>query len=50
MYKRLHGRNELPGAGIGLSVCKKIAERHSGRMWVESSLGTGSTFYVALPG
>jgi PAS domain S-box-containing protein len=49
MYKRLHGRNELPGAGIGLSVCKKIAERHSGRMWVESSLGTGSTFHIALP-
>ena len=48
MYKRLHGRDELPGAGIGLSVCKKIAERHSGRMWVESSPGTGSTFYIAL--
>jgi PAS domain S-box-containing protein len=49
MYKRLHGPNEFSGVGIGLSVCKKIAERHNGRIWVESSPGNGSTFYVALP-
>ena len=51
MYQRLHGqsRKEISGIGIGLAVCKKIAERHGGRVWVESALGNGSTFYVALP-
>ena len=49
MYQRLHRREEIPGIGIGLTVCKKIAERHGGRMWVESSLENGSTFYLALP-
>ena len=49
MYQRLHGQNEIAGSGMGLAVCKKIAERHRGRMWVESSLGNGSTFYLALP-
>jgi PAS domain S-box-containing protein len=49
MYQRLHGQKQISGSGMGLAVCKKIAERHSGRMWVESSLGKGSTFCVALP-
>jgi len=51
MYQRLHGQNrkEISGIGIGLALCKKIAERHGGRVWVESALGNGSTFYVALP-
>jgi len=49
MYQRLHGPDEFSGVGIGLSICKKIAERHNGRIWVESSLGNGSTFYLALP-
>ena len=49
MFQRLHGREEFSGTGIGLTLCKKIAERHGGRMWVDSNPGKGSTFYLALP-
>jgi PAS domain S-box-containing protein len=49
MFQRLHSRDEYSGTGIGLTLCKKIAERHGGRIWVEPNTGPGSTFHVALP-
>jgi two-component system, chemotaxis family, sensor kinase Cph1 len=47
-FKRLHG-SEIPGAGLGLAICRKIIEAHRGRIWIESELGKGATFLFTLP-
>ena len=49
LFKRLHGKSEYEGTGIGLGLCLKIVQRHKGAIWAESGSGQGATFHILIP-
>lgn len=49
IFQRLHARDQYNGTGIGLAICQKIMQRFGGRIWLESELDKGATFFIAIP-